>query len=237
MGLLPTEKTKKVNELSKQVILLYGRAKIGKSTFAANFDDALFLATEPGLNHLEVFKTNINSWDKFLSACGEIAKGEHGFKTVVVDTVDNLVGFCQDYVCRENKISHPSELPHGKGWSLVTVELSRALVKLASLPYGVVFISHSDLSEVETKTKKYSRYTISVGGKNKHVILNMVDIILFVDSAVKDGEEKRIIRTKPSLYWEAGDRSGELPEEVPLDFNEFKKYFKQEETKEVVESK
>ena len=227
---LPKERSKIVRDLSSQVILVYGRAKIGKSTLCSKFESPLFLATEPGLNHLEVFKVNITSWVKFLEACSDIAKGGHEFKTIVLDTIDNLVVYCSDWVCKENGINHPSELPHGKGWSLVTSELNRALVKLGSLPYGLIMVSHCDLTEVETKTRKYSRWTISVSGKNRNVFLNMTDLILFVDSEVaSDGSEKRLIRTKPSMNYEAGDRSNLLPESLPLDYDELAKYFKKED--------
>jgi len=95
--------------------------------------------------------------------------------------------------------------------------------------------SHCDMEEIETKTKKYNRWTISVSGKNRGVFLNMADIILFVDSEMdKDGNERRLIRTKPSLYWEAGDRNNLLPETIPLSYNELVKYFNvKQENKEV----
>ena len=224
--MLPVERSKRITDLSQQVILIYGRAKIGKSTLCSQFEEPLFLATEPGLNHLEVFKVNINSWEKFLEACSDLAGGKHKFKTIIIDTIDNLVVFCQDYVCKKNGINHPSELPHGKGWSMVTSELRRALVKIAQLPYGLVMVSHSELVEVETKTRKYTRYTIPIGGKNRGIILNMPDIILFIDSEVaKDGTERRLIRTKPSMFYEAGDRSELLPEVLPLDYKELAKHF------------
>lgn len=227
---LPVSKSEKVLELSKQIILIYGRAKVGKSTLCSEFDKPLFLATEAGLNHLEVFKVDVNSWAKFLGACAEVARGQHDYKTVVIDTIENLVMYCSEYVCKENGVNHPSELPHGRGWFLVTSELQRALVKLSSLPYGLVMVSHSVKEEVETKTKKYNRWTIAIGGKNKQIFLNMSDIILFVDSEVtKEGNEKRLIRTKPSMFWEAGDRSGGLPAELPLSYVELSKYFKKED--------
>ena len=228
--ILPSEKGSKELRLEKQVTLIYGRAKIGKSTLASQFPDPIFLATEPGLNHLEVFKVNCNSWEKFLEACAEIAKGQHKFKTVIVDTIDNLVVYCADWVCRENGINHPADMPHGKGWHLVTSNLNRAITKLSALPYGLVMIGHSDLIEVETKTRKYNRFTLSISGKNRGIFINIADLVLFIDSEVgKDGEEKRIIRTKPSMYWEAGDRMGTLPETLPLDYLQLSKYFKKGE--------
>lgn len=216
---LPIEKSQKETSISKQVTLIYGRPKLGKSTFCSYYDNALFLATEPGLNHLEVFKVNINSWESFLGTCKEIAEGKHNFKTIIIDTVDNLIVYCQDYICRENDVTHPADLPHGKGWNFVTMEFTRALVKLYGLGYGIVLVSHSKSEEVETKTKKFNRYTIDISGKNQNVILNGVDIILFMDSEIKEGVEVGVIRTKPSLYWEAGDKSKTLPADIyyPLD--------------------
>jgi len=225
--MLPIEKSGIERRIQKQNILIYGRAKIGKSTLASQFPNPLFLATEPGLNHLSVFKVNINSWEKFLEACKDITDGKHKFETIIIDTCDNLVVYCSDYICRNNGIKHPSELAHGRGWNLITTELTRTITKLAGLPYGLVMISHSDLIEVETRTKKFHRYTISIGGKNRNLFLNMTDLILFIDSEVsKDGNEKRFIRTKPSMYWEAGDRSNVLPEIIKLDYSELNKYFK-----------
>ena len=226
--LLPNERQKADLSLDKQVILLYGRAKIGKSTLCSKFPDAVFLATEAGLNKLEVYQVLINTWEKFLQACGEVAEGNHKFKTVVIDTVDNLVILCSDYVCRMNNINHPADLPHGKGWSFVTTELTRAITKLSLLNYGLIMTSHCDMVEVETKTKKYNRWTIAVSGKNRNLFLNMADMVLFIDSEMdKDGLERRLIRTKPSLYWEAGDRNNVLPETVPLDYEVLAGYFEE----------
>ena len=227
MELTKIEKSQKVIDISKQVILVYGRAKIGKSTFCSQFDKPLFLATEPGLNNLEVYKININNWEIFLDACKSIAEGKHDFKTIVIDTIDNLVTYCSAYICSQHNVNHPADLPHGKGWHFVTSELTRVISKLSMLGYGLIMTSHCDMDEVETKTKKYNRWTISISGKNRGLFLNLADIILFIDSEMdKDGNEKRLIRTKPSMYWEAGDRLARLPETVPLSYQEFSKYFK-----------
>jgi hypothetical protein len=224
---LPMEKSKKIVSIDKQIFLIYGRAKIGKSSLCSQFPNPIFFATEAGLNHLEVYQIVINSWEKFLEACAEIAKGNHEFKTIIIDTCDNLVNYCTEYICKQEKINHPADLPMGKGWFLVTQELVLKLTKLSSLPYGLVFVSHCNLETIETKIAKYNRYTVSIAGAgNRNVFLNMADIILFIDSVIESGKERRIIKTKPSRDYEAGDRSGLLPEELPLDYKELAKYFK-----------
>jgi len=211
---LPTEVSQKVNDLGKQIILIYGRPKIGKSTLCSKFPDALFLATEPGLNHLEVFKQPIRNWAEFMAACKDVAEGKHKFKTIVVDTIDALIPLLQTYIEEQNSVDYIGDLPHGKGWFLATSELRRVLNKLTMLPYGLILVSHAKQEEIETKTAKYKRFSIDIGGKNQNAILNLMDIILFMDSEMKDGEEVGMMRTKPSLYWEAGDKSKLLPESI-----------------------
>ncbi len=51
------------------------------------------------------------------------------------------------------------------------------------------------------------------------------DVIAVEDPATKVKSTQRIIRTKPSQYFEAGDRTGRLPETLPLNFEEFLKAF------------
>jgi len=97
--MLPKSKTKPKAHLNDLTALVYGPSKIGKSTWCSHAENALFLATEPGLNALEVFEAPITCWDDLLQACAEIAEGKHDFKTIVIDTVDNAYRMCADYVC------------------------------------------------------------------------------------------------------------------------------------------
>jgi len=157
MPILPTTKTPPKPSLSDLTVLCYGKTKLGKTSFCSQADGAVFLATEPGLNALEVFQVPILSWEDLLAACAEIGEGKHPFKTVVIDTVDNAYRFCTEYILRKYKVEHESDLAYGKGYAIVNNEFQRVLTKLAFLPYGLYLISHAKEIEVETRTGKYTR--------------------------------------------------------------------------------
>jgi len=203
---------------------------VHNSSFCAQADGAVFLATEPGLNALDVFQVPIQSWEDLLNACAEIGEGNHPFKTVIIDTVDNAYKFCTDYILKKFKIDHESDLGYGKGYAIVNNEFQRVLTKLAFLPYGLFLVSHAKEIEVETRTGKYTRIVPTLPDKARKIVLGMVDMVLFCDLELTTGEEgaqniRRVIRTKPSLYYEAGDRTGRLPETIDLDFKQFLEAF------------
>ncbi len=227
---LPTEKAKPVTDLGKQTILIYAKPKLGKSTFASKAPNAIFFECEPGLNHLEVFKVPTYKWEDFLEACKLVAKGDHPFKTIVIDTVDNAFKACSEFICARNGVEYEADLPHGRGWGLAKNEWHRVLTRLASLPYGLVLISHAQDKTIETRTGQYTITQPSLPDRARNVVLGLVDIILFGDSIPKKDAAgnvtiERILRTKPHPTYEAGDRTGRLPEVLPLDYDAFVKAF------------
>jgi len=226
MSILPTAKTPPKPDLADLTVLWYGQTKIGKSSTCAQTEGALFLATEPGLNALDVFQVPILSWEDLLTACAEIVEGKHPFKTVILDTIDNAYKFCAEFILRKFKVEHESDLGYGKGYALVNNEFQRVLTKLAFLPYGLFLISHAKEMEMDSRTGKYTRVVPTLPDKARKIVLGMADMVLFCDLEVSTGENgeqrvRRVIRTKPSLYYEAGDRTGRLPDILDLDFKAF----------------
>ena len=237
---LPSAKTTPTADLATKTTLIYGPPKIGKSTFAAQFPDALFFECEPGLGELSVYKVPTYNWPDLLEACKLVAAGGHPFKTVVIDTVDNAFKYCSDHVNAKHSIEYEGDLPHGKGWAFVKNEWHRVLTRLASLPVGLVLISHAADKRIETRTGEYTKTQPSLPDRARQVVLGMVDMILYCDTVSRpragasgtsggsDGkgvEIVRVMRTKPHPTYEAGDRTGRLPEIMPLDFAAFAKCF------------
>jgi len=228
--MLPKEKTKPKTDLSEFTIFIYGHPKIGKTTFAAGFPDAVFLATEAGHNALSIFKIDLPDWEAFLEACRELAEGKHGFRNVIIDTVDNLWLLCRNHICAKNKIEHEADLAYGKGYALILSEFTRVLTKLSMLPYGLVLISHATVQEIQTRTGAMHKVVPSLPDKPRKMILAMSDLVLYCDQDLvrtDDGKQtiRRVIRTQPNPNFEAGDRTGRLPEVIDLDYRKFVEAF------------
>ena len=137
---------------------------------------------------------------------------------------------CQRHVCEKRGIEHESELAYGLGSELVRAEFFRAMNKLAMLPYGLVMISHAVVREITTRTGKIDRVIPSFKEKEQGKLLGMADFILYCDLATTQGpdgksETRRVIRTKTSEHYISGDRTGRLPDPMPLDFQVFKTEF------------
>ncbi len=223
--LLPTAKTPPRSRLSDFTILLYGAPKIGKTTLASQFDDCIFLATEPGLNALEAYQVPIDSWQTFIDVCKELAAGGHGFRTIVVDTVDILFKLCSEAVLRKAGVQHESDLEWGKGWSLVKDEFLRILNRLALLPYGLILISHAELANIKTPTKQIVRAVPTMPRQAHEIVTAIADFILFAEALETEQGTARVLRCQAGEAWEAGTRIGGFPEWIDMSYDAFREAF------------
>jgi hypothetical protein len=223
---LPKAATKPKTNFNEYTTLIYGAPKAGKSTLASQFDSPLFIATEAGLNALETYNVAVDNWETFIVTCAEIAKGDHQFKTIVIDTIDNLFKHCSSYICKKQNIQHESELDWGKGWKLVKDEFFRAIIKLSLLKYGLVLVSHAEATEIKTRTGTITKWVPTMSKQAKEVILPMCDFIFFATIEQTPEGIKRMLKTKPSENWEGGDRTGTFPAEIEMNYKAIEENFK-----------
>ncbi len=228
--MLPEKKSSSKKNFSDLTTLIYGNAKIGKSTFCSHYDDVLFLATEPGLNLMCVYKVDIQDWDTFLKVCKLLSSGKHRFKTIVIDTIDNAYRMCSEHFLFKKNIEHEGDLPFGKGWSLINNEFHRVITKLSFLPTGLIFISHSIDKEIDTRVGKQTKVQPTLPDRICKMIIGMVDLVLYFTVEMTKDENgvssfKRVIKTKPNPYYDAGDRTNLLPETIDMDYSKFTSFF------------
>ncbi len=232
---IPATKPAPITDLHRQITLLYGPPKAGKSTIAAAFPDSIFLATEAGLNSLDAMRwvrdatkpandpANYvtRTWDELLAAANEIITGKT-HKTIIIDTIGNACAMADRHVCEKYGEDYrgSGDLSFGKGGAMIIGELSRFLRGLARSGMGVVMIAHSYQKEVDTAAGKLTKTVPHIPGDTKKdelytLLLGTCDIVLFMDM-MPDGS--RVIRTKPKATYEAGDRTGRLPDTLPATY-------------------
>lgn len=225
--MLPTKQTKGKIDIEEIRLLLYGPPKIGKTALASGFPNTVFAATEKGYKSLKIYKKDIEDWDMFKDFINDIVKGNHDFRTVVIDTADLLFDKCSQAVCERLGIEHESEAEWGRGWTATKEEFTRTINKLMQSRYGVIFISHTKGDKITTKVEEITKTVPTLNNQARKILLPLVDTIgcmryktyKFKESGKKKVkyEERLIVSFKPSESIEAGDRTGLLPSELKLE--------------------
>lgn len=86
-----------------QKVVVYGPEGIGKTTFAADFPDPLFIDTEGSTNVYDVARLPApTSWTMLLDEVREVIKNPTCCKTLVIDTIDWAEQLCVGHVCAKN---------------------------------------------------------------------------------------------------------------------------------------
>lgn len=201
---LPTEKSKPSVNLSEYTMLLYGNKKIGKTSFAAQFPDALFLMCEPGGKALEIYQVKVQNW-KELNAYVDLAIKSPKFKTIIIDTADYMYDYCFEYMCEKMVIEHPGDEAFGKGWNAIKKEFTKTILKLLHSKKGVIFISHSNASEIKTRRgDSYHKITSSLPGQARGILSAQVDI--WMNYTYDD--DKRVLFLDGNENIDSGTRAG-----------------------------
>lgn len=233
---LPTAKQPPTTDIARITMLLYGPPKVGKSTFCSRFQNGFFLATEPGLNHLETYNMRADTWDEALSILADLEANPSRFAPIIIDTVDKLWDFCVTYITQKNKVETISDLAYGKGYSLALNEFSRFIQRLVSLRTGIIFVSHHDYDEItQIDGTTIKKFMPSVPQRIRDVIMPLVDVIAFatveyqMNPETGARKERRILHTQPGILWEAGDRTGRLPAEMPFSYRVYQQHLEKKE--------
>ena len=151
---LPTEKNEPSEDMGDYSWLIYGAKKIGKSSLAAQFPDALFLMFEPGGKALRTYQADCATWKHALGYLDllekEADKGALRYKTIVIDTGFEAYQKCFAYVCKEANIEYPREENFGKDWKKIDTEFRNFHNRIAGLGVGLVVLCHENLKESQT---------------------------------------------------------------------------------------
>lgn len=231
--LINLEKNKVSRDLNSYLNLIMGSAKIGKSTLCAKLggDTNLFIATEKGYKALDVHVVDLVSWHDTNKLFKQLKKPEvkERFKSITIDTVDILYSLAEKYILQINNIDDLSGLPFGKAYAEVDKIFNEFILSIIREGYGIYFISHTKkvnkIIELPNGDEREIEYvTSSMARRGYQIVSKAVDNILLCDIEYdENGKEKRVLRCRASLGWDAGTRFKYMPEKVNMDADIFLK--------------
>lgn len=226
--------------------VIYGPEGIGKSTFAANFPQPLFIDTEGSTSRLDVARTDTpNSLAMLITILEELKTDMHGYKTLVVDTADWAERLCIKAVCEKNQKSGIGEFGYGKGYTYVFEEMGRVLNLLTDIwerGTNIVITAHTAIRKFEQPDEMgaYDRWELKLINSSKCNVCAMVkewaDMVIFANyktySVAVDKEGKkhkaqggeRVMYTAHDPCWDAKNRFG-LACELPFDYGQIAHLF------------
>lgn len=214
-------------------VVIYGAEGIGKSTFASQFPEPLFLDTEGGTSSLNIRRVKCgSSWEYLLSCVNEVIKDPNICKTLVIDTADWAESLCTKYVCEKYRKSNIEEFGFGKGYVYLQDEFSKlltALDKLIELGVNAVVTAHGKPRKFELPEEagQFDRWEMKLTKQVAPLLKEWCDMLLFCNyktyvvttenNTKKAQGGKRVVYTSHHACWDAKNRYG-LPDELDLDF-------------------
>ena len=217
-------------------MVLYGPEGIGKSTFAAQLPQPLFIDTEGGTRHLDVqrFAERPSSWTLLLEQVNYVQSHPEVCRTLVIDTADWAEALCVRHICDKAQLGGLEDFGYGKGYVYLQEEFARLLQLLTDLAEGrgvnVLLTAHAAMRKFEQPQEMgaYDRWELKLSKKVAPLVKEWADLLLFANYEVitlTDTNSKRKTATggERVMYamhhpcWDAKNRHG-LPDKLPFNY-------------------
>ena len=231
---------------SAQKVVVYGPEGIGKSTFAAQFPDPLFIDTEGSTKNMDVARMDKpSSWTMLKNQIAYIKANPAVCKTLVIDTIDWAEQLCLNDICATYGKKGIEDFGYGNGYVYEKEEFGRFLNSLEELidrGVNVVLTAHAQLRKFSQPDEfgEYDRWELKLGKKTGSQISPLVkewaDMVLFANyktvtvQADKEGNKfkaqggERVMYTEHHPCWDAKNRHG-LAAMLPFDYGQIAHIF------------
>jgi hypothetical protein len=220
-----------------QKVVVYGPEGIGKSTFAAQFPETLFIDTEGSTDNMDVARLNKpSSYTMLKNEIAWVKANPTVCKTLVIDTIDWAESLVIADVCAQHGKKGIEDFSWGKGYTYTKEEMGRLLnllSELVDLGINVVLTAHAQMRKFEQPDEmgSYDRWELKLGKKTSSqtapLVKEWADMVLFANyktvvMTADNGKKKatggqRVLYTQHHPAWDAKNRHG-LPEEMPFDY-------------------
>lgn len=220
----------------------YGAEGIGKSTFASQFPDPLFIDVEGGTKQLDVARfPQPETWLQLLQMIDAVLEDPAVCRTLVIDTVDRAEALLSAQLLAEAGVDSIEKYGggYGKGYTAIQERMNKDLLnrldRLIAKGVNVVLLAHAAMRKLESPDDPpYDRWELKVSKKVAPLIKEWADILLFANYEVtvieENGRAKARGRAKRKMHanhkptYDAKNRYG-LPDDMELSFEPLRAVF------------
>lgn len=219
--------------ISPLKIVIYGTEGIGKSTFASQFPDPLFIDTEDSTKNLDVARfEKPTSWTMLLDQIKYVQSNPNLCQTLVIDTADWAEQLAIDHLCARYKWSGLEDPGYGRGYQYCAEEFGKilnALNGVINVGINVVVTAHACQRKVDLPEEmgSFDHWEMKTTRKVAPMIREWADMVLFANYetvVVKSAENKnkaqgskRVMYTEHHACWDAKNRVGLAPK-LPFEY-------------------
>ena len=211
-------------DLKGKYIAIYGREKVGKTTFGARLPRALFCNFEVGTNFVSgVRAQKISKWSDFKLVLKQLEqpRAHDIYDTVVIDTVGQAYTLCEEFTCAQAGVQTLGDVPYGAAYVSCKKEFESALRKITMLGFGICCICHSEVKK-ESGPDETIIETVApaMPSRAADVVNRLVDIIAYIDvSYDESGKAIRNFVTRRTPTIMAGSRLPYLDAVIPFSYD------------------
>lgn len=131
----------------------------------------------------------VSSKGAVLEQLRALATQEHGFRTVVIDTVTAMHNLFENDLCVSYKVDNVAEAAGGYGKAYIALKEMHAEVKSACdylrshRGMTIIFLAHTGILKMKLRpdvADEYSVYSLDMNEKSVPVYTNLVDAVIYI---------------------------------------------------------
>ena len=213
------------------LLTFYGRPKIGKSTFAAQFDEVLIFDLESGYQSIKSDLVIPKNYDEFIKELRN-KKNIRPYKNIVIDSFDVVCGWLEqqavDVLNKSFKTGYTTvaEIPHGAGWGVSRNNIKKFIIndvfEITRSGKNVIFIMHEKAETIKRGNEEETIYKIALPGQASNLVASLSSIVGRIYAKEIAGKFEPRVSFTPNRD-DSGSRIKALAgKEIPLSFETLK---------------
>jgi hypothetical protein len=221
----------KASERSRTMnMLIFGESGVGKTWLAASAVECptlrkvLYVDAEAGDETIKEYWPQVeilraNKWSDYDRIYNALLAGGHEYRTVVLDSISEILEHCKDATMEEMKADPENEardedIPSVREWGKILSRMLRLVRRFRDLPLNVIFIAHAE--NVKQSNGK-SKWMPLVNGKFQMKLPQIPDVVLFMYVQSVEGETKRLLLTQQTDKAVAKVRGVTMPQVIGVE--------------------